>query len=334
MGMKLKNPCFGLFLLCFLLLAAGVSTAQNSNQTDYIRRIQNGSQLYDLSRWYEAAIEFRRAQEIAVNINDWSQALYWVILSELAYSDYGSALRDMDELQRTAPGSSYNRDMLYHRARVYYNQGFFDEALILFRYYTDAVSDVNRETSDRKAAAFFWMGECLYSMGQFNEAENFYSWVITMYPESPKKEAASYRIDLIKQKKIEAELLALLQWSHEEALRTSEDYQRRIRTYEYTLNTYQRRIAELTQEQTQVNPDQEVRPVQTPVTPTQPATQPAAQPAAQPTIPSIVQPSASPVVPPQNNPQRQTANEELLEWARRMGFDVQQMLDDISRGAM
>jgi len=324
MGMKLKNPCFGFFLLCFFLLAAVVAPAQNSNQTDYIRRIQNGSQLYDLSRWYEAAIEFRRAQEIAVNINDWSQALYWVILSELAYSDYGSALRDMDELQRISPGSSYNRDMLYHRARVYYNQGFFDDALILFRYYTDSVTDVNRETSDRRAAAFFWMGECLYSMGQFNEAENFYSWVITMYPESPKKEAASYRIDLIKQKKIEAELLALLQWSHEESLRTSEDYQRRIRTYEYTLNTYQRRIAELTQEQGQVQANP-----QTPVT-----SQPAAQPAAQPSIPSIVQPaaqpSALPVIPPQ------TTNEELLEWARQMGFDVQQILDDISnsRGAM
>jgi len=38
-----------------------------------------------------------------------------------------------------------------------------------------------------------------------------------------------------------------LRWSHEESLRNSEDYQRRIRTYENTLNAYQRRITELTQ---------------------------------------------------------------------------------------
>jgi tetratricopeptide (TPR) repeat protein len=363
--MKLKNPCFGLFLLCFFLLAAVVSTAQNSNQANYLRRIQNGSQLYDLSRWYEAAMEFRRAQEIAVNINDWSQALYWVILSELAYSDYGSALRDMDELQRNAPGSGFSRDMLYHRARVYFNQGFFDEALLLFRHFTDSVSDVNRETSDRRAAAFFWMGECLYAMGQFDEAENFYSFVITRYPESLKVDAASYRIDLIRQKKIEAELLALLQWSHEETLRTSEDYQRKIRTYEYTLNTYQRRIAELTQgqEPAGLNSEiQEVRPAQAPVTPSSPQSPPSlsslplslfsdSDPAPSQSPAAVDNPPARPPAnmpkgnnpalnipaqntplnnPTQNNSRQQQADESLLEWARRLGIDLQQLMDEIN----
>ena len=320
MGMKLKNPCFALFLFCFLLLAAVVSTAQNGNQSDYSRRFNNGAQLYEHSRWGEAAMEFRRAQETAANMNDWSQALYWVILSELANTDYGSALRDMDELQRNAPNSNFNRDMLYHRARVYYNQGFFDEALLLFRHYADSVTDANRETADRRAAAFFWMGECLYSMGQFDEAENFYSWVITRYPESPKIEAASYRIDLIRQKKVEAELLALLQWSHEESLRTSEDYQRKIRTYEYTLNTYQRRIAEL-QGQEPAEIIQETRPAPPPVT-TPPA--------------PVVEPPARPPV--ENIPaqRRWQADDSLLERARQLGIDLQQILDDMnnSRGAM
>jgi len=320
MGMKLKIPCFGLFLICVFLLSAGVSPAQD-NQADYLRRFQNGSQLYERSLWYEAAMEFRRAQEIAIGINDWSQALYWVILSELAYSDYGSALRDMDELQRSAPNSSYSRDMMYHRARVYYNQGFFDEALQLFKFYTEAVADGDRETLDRKAAAFFWMGECLFSMGQFDEAENFYSFVITRYPESLKLEAASYRIDLIKQKKIESELLALLQWSHEESLRSSEDYQRKIRTYEYTLNTYQRRIAELSQSGSiQLNSDgQEVRPGQTP---SGPSSRPDILP------PGIIQSQPRTPQPP---------DESLLERARRIESELQRALDDLlndSRGTM
>jgi TolA-binding protein len=329
--MKLKNPCLGLFLSCFLLLAAVVSTAQNAGQADYLRRFENGAQLYELSRWYEAAIEFRRAQEIAGNINDRSRALYWVILSELAYSDYGSALRDMDELQRIAPGSSFNRDMIYHRARVYYNQGFFDESLMLFMNFTEAVTDDTRTNSDRRAAAFFWIGECLYSMGQFDEAENFYSYVMARYPDSPKFEAASYRIDLIKQKKIEAELLALLQWSHEEALRTSEDYQRRIRTYEYTLNAYQRRIAELTQgqEPVQVIPGvQEVFPPPVNTAPPQSSLIP----------PAIQQPSAAPSgnIQSQNNTARPPADENLLERARQLGNELQQLLKeiDLSRGAM
>jgi tetratricopeptide (TPR) repeat protein len=153
----------------------------------------------------------------------------------------------MDDLDRIAPKSSYSRDMAYHRARAYFNQGYFEDALIYFKHYNDSIFPSDREASDRKAASFFWMGECLYSMGQYNEAEKFYTWVIAKYPNSPKIEVSGYRIDLIKQKKIEAELLALLRWSHEESLKNSEDYQRKIRTYENTINTYQRRIAELTQ---------------------------------------------------------------------------------------
>jgi len=247
-----------LFIFLFFLTVLAVYAQISGN--DYSRRFQNGTALYNMGRYYEAGIEFRRAQETASNENNWAAAIYWVILSELAYSDYGSAILDMAELERKAPNSIYNRDMTYHRGRIYYNQGYFEDALLLFRRYIDSVTETGKEADDRKAAAFYWMGESLFAMGQFDEAERFYSWVISAYPESPKKDISSYRIDLIKQKKIEAELLALLQWSHEESLRTSEEYQRRIRTYEYTLNAYQRRIAELTQEGYSVSPEPEYTP--------------------------------------------------------------------------
>ena len=233
-------------LFFFLLLLAVAPAFANENTSHYLSRFHNGLHLYRAERWHDAAAEFRQAQEIAVNANDWAQALYWGILSAMALGDYGSAIRDMDELDRGAPNTGYTREMLYHRARAYYNYGYFEEAMILFQRYSDSVSSDDIEAVDRKAAAFFWIGECLYSMGHFDEAEKFYAWVITRYPNSPRVEVSTYRLDLIKHKKIESELLALLRWSHEESLRTSEDYQRRIRTYEHTLNVYQRRIAELT----------------------------------------------------------------------------------------
>jgi len=231
-----------LFFSGLLLFSGGIVTAQES---EFARRFQTGAQFYGLSRWQEAAVEFRRAQEAAENKNDWTRALYWVILSQMAFSDFGSAIKDMEELERAAPNSTYTRDMIYHRARFYHHQGFFEEALILFNQFNASTGDTDRQMADRRAASFFWMGECLFAMGQFDEAEKFYAWVIGRYPDSPKLEAASYRIDLIRQKKIELELLALLQWSHEESLRTSEEHQRTLRTYEHTLNLYQRRIAEL-----------------------------------------------------------------------------------------
>jgi hypothetical protein len=65
------------------------------------------------------------------------------------------------------------------------------------------------------------------------------------YPGSAKYEAASYRLGLINQKKIEEELLALLKWSHEESLKVIEEYQQRERSYDQALVAYQKQIAEL-----------------------------------------------------------------------------------------
>ena len=183
-----KVRVFWLFII--ILMFPVFLSAQQSAQEQYTRRYQNGTQFYQLARWQEAAIEFRRAQEIANNTTDWSRALYWVILSQMAYSDFGSALRDMEELERRAPNSTYTRDMLYHRARVYFNQGYYEDALLFFNRYNAATSDTDKESADRRAAAFFWMGECLYSMSQFDEAQKFYAWVIGRYPDSPKNEAA------------------------------------------------------------------------------------------------------------------------------------------------
>ncbi|MCL2244127.1 MAG: outer membrane protein assembly factor BamD [Treponema sp.] len=240
-----KGCVFLSCILGLLVFSAGVSAAQENAQTQYMRRFLNGNRFYNELRMNEAAAEFRRAQEIAATPEDRTQALYWVILAELALADYGSAIRDMEELERTAPNSSFAKDMVYHRARAYFNQGYFEDALLLFKRFSDGIPSDDTEKAEQKAAAFFWMGECLYSMGQFDEAQRFYAWVISRYPFSPRVEVSSYRLDLIKQKKIEAELLSLLRWSHEESLKNNEEYLRKLRTYEHTLNIYSRRIAEL-----------------------------------------------------------------------------------------
>ncbi|MDR0442046.1 MAG: hypothetical protein LBH44_01405 [Treponema sp.] len=245
---KQINTGFIPLFSCLLLFLTGFSFAQENRHVSYNARFQNGNRLYQEARWQDAAAEFRSAQEIAENPHDTSEALYWVIMAELAAADYGSALRDMNTLERITAGTGRGFDIVYHRARAYYYLGYYEESIVQFKRYCDGIKVTDHESSDRKAAAFFWMGECLYSMGQLEDAEKFYTWVIVQYPFSPKIEISSFRMDLIKQKKIEAELLTLLKWSHEESLKTSEDYQRKIKTYENTLNAYQKRVIELSQD--------------------------------------------------------------------------------------
>jgi tetratricopeptide (TPR) repeat protein len=241
---KLIFPYFGAFVLGLLLLPAGFSFAQERAPQQFSQRLQNGIRLYRESYWQEAAVEFQSAREIAVNTENWAEAYYWFIMARLAVPDYSTILLDMDELEKKAPGTIYSMDIVYHRGRVFYQMGEYDRALTQFNQYSDAISSGVDKNADRRAAAYFWTGETLYSLRQYQDAEKFYNQIISGYPDSPKVTISSYRLELIRQKKIEEELLALLKLSHEEMLRLNEDYQWKINNYDQAVSAYQKRISE------------------------------------------------------------------------------------------
>jgi tetratricopeptide (TPR) repeat protein len=205
-------------------------------------RLREGIRLYGEGRWRDAAVELRRAQAESADPEQQAEALYWIALSELSAGDYESSLRDMDELARIHPAGPRRAEMPYHRGRAYYYLGRYDEAVIILKNYTDTVGEGE---GMRKSAALYWIGECLYALGRLDEARDLFTLITEQYPQSAKYEASTYRIDLINQKKIEIELLALLKWSHEESLRIIEEYQRRERSYDQALIAYQKRISDL-----------------------------------------------------------------------------------------
>jgi hypothetical protein len=72
-------------------------------------------------------------------------------------------------------------------------------------------------------------------------------------------EAASYRLSLLEFKKREEELLRLLKWSHEEFLRTVEEYQRREKAYDQALTAYQQRVGSPEQRQAEAKALEELK---------------------------------------------------------------------------
>ncbi|MDR1637029.1 MAG: tetratricopeptide repeat protein [Treponema sp.] len=247
-------PFFCLFLLIFQEEPA-LSQTKPPDRTAKaaapgFNRLQSGLSLYQEGRWREAIGELRRAQAEAVDPELKGEAYYWISLAELSSGNYRGAIRDMDAVETTAPESKRLREIPYHRGRALYHLGRYDEALIFLKLYTDRIGGTEplppgSSAAARKSAALYWIGECLYAMGQLDYARDIFMMVTTGYPGSAKYEASSYRLGLINQKKIEEELLALLKWSHEESLRAIEEYQRRERSYDQALIAYQKRIAEL-----------------------------------------------------------------------------------------
>ncbi|MDR1176722.1 MAG: tetratricopeptide repeat protein [Treponema sp.] len=222
---------------CIFLLAAGRGHAQTETV------LQRGLSLYGEGRYQEALQNLRPYYEEQKDPAVQAEVLYWISLAELGAADYERAFQDMEALEKI--GGTRATEILYHKGRVCYYLGRYDEGIRLLSAFAENLSDPG---DPGKSAALYWIGESLYSMGQMEKAKDIFSTITENYPSSAKFEAASYRISLINQKKIETELLALLKWSHEESLKTIEEYQRRERAYDQAIIAYQKRIADMLKE--------------------------------------------------------------------------------------
>jgi TolA-binding protein len=224
-------------------------TGETAGPGGALSRIQTGIDLYGQGKWEEAVRTLRpmagRDSDRALR----SEALFWLGLSELAIGDYEGALRDMEDLETSDPENSRIPELGYHKGRVLFFLGRYDEAVIVLKNYADSIpgtpETLPTQDSAKKSAALYWVGECLYSMGLLDRAGEIFLLITESYPHSAKYEAASYRLALINQKKVETELLSLLKWSHEESLKTMEEYERREHSYDQALIAYQKRIAEM-----------------------------------------------------------------------------------------
>lgn len=219
----------------FVLFFSGLMYAQSPKEL-----LDRGLEYYSNGKWQDAVLELRRVATSAQELNLRNEALYWISLSELFAGEYDSALQDIDAFLTNAPNDGKYHEALYNKGRILFYLNQYDGAIPIFKTYADTVQDANR-----KSSAYYWIGESLFALGRLDEARNTFSVITEQYPQSPKFEAASYRIALVDQKKIENELLNLLKWSHEESLRTVEEYQRRERSYEQAILAYQKRISEM-----------------------------------------------------------------------------------------
>ncbi|MFA6508727.1 MAG: tetratricopeptide repeat protein [Treponemataceae bacterium] len=219
-----------------LFVVGMLSVAVSAQESTALNR---GLELYRNGRWRDAIIALRQTSATA-NPLDAAEALYWIALSELASGDYEASLRDLDELARKKTSFSQSIEIPYQKGRVLYHLTRYEEAIQILKTYSDASGD-----DARKSASAYWIGECLYALGRFDEARAVFSLIVERFPESVKYEAAYYRVALIDQKGREMELLKLLKWSHEESLKTVEEYQKRERSYEQAIVAYQKRIADM-----------------------------------------------------------------------------------------
>ena len=169
-----------------------------------------------------------------------AEGAYWAVMTHLAAGNPSLAEKTIETFLISFPGHPKTADLLYQQGRAAYLQSDYERSLRYFQSYIAGYPQ-----GENLSSAVFWSAESLYFLGRLPEAEKLYKAIGERYSDSVKAEAAQYRLSLIQFKYREDELLTLLKWSHEESLRTIEEFQRREKAYEQALSVYQRRFGEV-----------------------------------------------------------------------------------------
>ena len=216
----------------FLLLSPAPAAAQPTTSS-----LTAGLEAYARSDWQAAIRYFRQA---ATEAPSSAEVWFWLVMAEISSGNYAVAFSDMDRFILSFSDDAHVADIVYQKGRLQVLTESYDEALQTL---TDFITSYPEHRMI--PSAYYWVGETLFACGRFDEAESIYAYLIDRWPQSAKHEAATYRLALIEQKGVERSLLDLLQASHEESMRLVEDYQRKERTYEQAIASYQKRISDM-----------------------------------------------------------------------------------------
>ncbi len=217
----------------------GTQSAKTKEEKSPQNELRIGIELFADGR-YEEALPVFNALFMDSRAGDYrAEGSYWAAMTLLASGDPGAAEKTIDIFLGSFPGHERSQEMIYQKARAAFLAKDYERALRAFQAFITAYP-----SSQHEASALFWSAESLYFLGRLPDAEKLYKSMEERFPDSPRAEAAKYRLSLIKFKYREDELLTLLKWSHEESLRLIEEFQRREKAYEQALEVYQKRYGE------------------------------------------------------------------------------------------
>jgi TolA-binding protein len=242
----MAHPTKALALVPLLLLCLSSIplAAQASNSTDYrgssgpAADLKSGIDQFRTSQFDKAVPFLQRVIDDPAAGSLRADALLLVAKSYMSLGRLDDAGRNLDIYLAGYKGAADYPEALYQKGRLLFMQDDLEGALQSLQGFIAENPD-----STFVSSAWFWAGESLYTLGRLDDATVMYAKIVSDFPTSVKLEAARYRIELIQVRKKEVELSRLLTWSHEDFLRTVEDYQNREKVYQQLIETYQKRLA-------------------------------------------------------------------------------------------
>ncbi len=232
---RLKNK---LYILLFLLPALMASPAYGFAQS-VPRELEPGVNHFADGRFNDSLYFFRSVISDPKLSDLHGDAYFWLSKTHLALNNVQDAEKNLEYFLMNYVESPNYAEGLYQKGRLLFLQNEYESAIQVLYNFIDQFPD-----NSFVGNSFFWIGESLYAMGHLDKATKVYQKIVRDYPKSYKIDAAKYRISLIELKYREQELMKFLKWSHEESLKTLEEFQIREKTYEQAIAAYQKKLSE------------------------------------------------------------------------------------------
>ncbi len=225
--------------LFLLVLPAALPAAGQEARSEELMNL--GKRHYSQQDYEEALQNFRNITLDSSIEAYHGEAFLWLAKTYLALDDLRNAQGNLEFFLNQYPEHPSVSHGFYLKGRLLYRQGEMEKALEVFQHFLEGFPQ-----SPYRANGIYWAADSLYQLGHLKKARPLYRKVVEDYQASHKVEAARYRLSLIDLKYREQELLTLIKWSHEEALKALDEFQARERSYEEAITSYQKKIADLT----------------------------------------------------------------------------------------
>jgi TolA-binding protein len=234
--MKWKALRFTLLVLC-IFLAVQTVVFSESLEDEFLF----GLDLFKEGRYEQSSRLFQTVLDDTDSISIHGDAEFWLSRCFLETNDLVRSSQILENFLIQYPTHKYNEDARYFKGRILFLQEEYDKIIHYYSSFLTSFPD-----SPFASSSLFWVGEALYFMGRFDEAGEIYNNLLENYPRSVKTEASRYRLSLIEYRYREEELLKLLQWSHEEFMKSTGDYEQKEKEFNQALAVYQEKLIELT----------------------------------------------------------------------------------------
>ncbi len=225
-----------IYIVCCLLIMLTLPTI--AQERDGRAELAEGIQFYQRGQFQQAIVIFRNIILDPALEKNHGDAFFWLGKSYIVLEQLDDAERSLESFLLNYPDHSYYTEGFYLKGRLLFMQDDLENSIQVFQIFINSYPK-SRFISN----AYFWVGESLFLLGNFDSSMKIFKVLLQEYPKSVKIEAAKYRIALIKLKRRENELLRLLKISHEELLKTLEEFQKKERTYEQAISAYQKKLA-------------------------------------------------------------------------------------------